>query len=583
MSVLCFNFYTDHVLFCDKLHDTDKLVPEEGLLFKRKACYNPSFVTQLSNVLITNHPNLVAITTQGDVKDSYLHTDFLPRYMRHRAYDLLTTKYYARTKDDGINMSIYTRYGVKGYGVEDMFTDTTGDTDTLNINVITPEGLIAFIGLNRPESSNLIDPKLFDQFIDNVLMTYKNEAVNYYMIMGHSPGVIGKDCKSNVIQTYDNFIESGMLSGNAYELELKQCNPVYSNSAHMGHMNLYIFTIKNPKVLCFSWNTDRIPLCDQPYDDMDIHERRKWFSTKTCYNPTFFNQIRDEIVKHDPDIVTIVNEGDLPEGTFFHYQFLRSQMPNYYLLDNSKASNIGQNLDSMRMSIYVRKDLDLSLVHLNRGYFSSQEEFSCKNRSVAKAMVKYVETGIGVMAFTAIQMPHEYNKVEVNQCLANIQQKLLSSKKISYIFLLGDFNLQNMPNYQDWKLKLPSLADYQNGKYIHPNYQLKPISNKDRGYFRMNSALYKNYKTWHDNIYYKTQDMAMRDIHCVDYKTIMGFPMLQDPSEHLGVIGIYEFTPISFKDELRQNGENTVFDDISYDDINELSDYEPFNDGLEEI
>ena len=40
---LSFNYNTDNLIYCNQLYDNDELQPEEGLLFKRKACYSPNF------------------------------------------------------------------------------------------------------------------------------------------------------------------------------------------------------------------------------------------------------------------------------------------------------------------------------------------------------------------------------------------------------------------------------------------------------------------------------------------------------------------------------------------------------------
>ena len=105
MSILTFNFYIDRVI-CDKIYaDADNnIVPESGIFFKRKACYNPTFFLPLQLYITENNrglPGLVVITTQG--KSGYFHTDFLPNHMPN--YNFLSHEHY---KD--VDMSIYSRY-----------------------------------------------------------------------------------------------------------------------------------------------------------------------------------------------------------------------------------------------------------------------------------------------------------------------------------------------------------------------------------------------------------------------------------------------------------------------------------------
>lgn len=590
MSILTFNFNIDQFL-CDKFYDDfDDEVPESGLIFKRKACYNPTFFTSLKNNILDNQPELVVITTQGEV--GYFHKDFLPEYMAYLkvSYDLLTHKQY---KD--INMSIYIRYDVRHYTVEDDLHQSDGYTHTLVQYINSSFGLFSFIGLSRSDTAPIINSEMLRLLIDDTVTSYETRKLNYFILMAHIPGIEGKSCKGEGIgvldKIYDNFIQYGTLSG-GYNIEETECELVhFDKSDHMGYIGHYKLVQNNPKVLCFSWNTDKIPLCDQKYpNDYELQYRKKMFLKDTkCYNPLFFDEIKEHIIDDNPEIVAINNEGDLESGTFFHYQFLRREMEKlrYNLLNNSKISNIGINNDTMRLSIYVRDDVNVSLTHINRGLFSYNEETTCKTKvytkngkvtvSQAKAMVKYVDSAIGIIAFMSMQIPHEYTPEQTSQCLNNMKNKLLNDK-ISYVFILGDFNFPQVNNNDPESLNkyhsvfLPALEGYQEGNYIAPNYAIKPIHNSERDRFMLSQDKYKS-MSWHNRIYFTTMDITTHELKCLFYKTIIGFPMLLR-GDHLGVMGVYEFEPVNIE----------KFDDNrNFEYEEEFEDEEEFKDDIEGI
>ena len=538
MSILTFNFYIDQVI-CDQIYKENQTgeIPASGIIFKRKACYNPTFITQLSKNILQTNPELVVITTEGE--SGYFHTDFLPDYMYYsKSYNLLSHKQYNQ-----LDMSIYVRND--HYQLLEYKYDTNGYTDSMVQYVRSAYGNIGFIGLNRAEEADLENTA--KTLIDTTINQYKKS--DYYFLMAHIPeNGVGID--EELDHNYVTYGGHGL-----YDLIETSNDIVHYNVSHVGMINHFEFVEKNSKILCFCWNTDKTPLCDRNYGGMDKQHRKRFFSSDECYNPLFFDQIENEIVKYQPDVVAISNEGDLKSGTFFHYQYLPAHMKrlNYYLLDNSKANDIGINQDSLRLSIYARNDLDLALTHINKSLFSYNENYSCgSTKNKAKAIVKYVETAIGIIAFMAVQMPHEYTSVEIDKCLLNMQNKLLN-KKIAYTFILGEFNYSAVSNTDPdslqnaFRLKLPALIDYEEGNYIYPNYNLKPIMGQN---YQLSRNSYHS-MTWHDRIYYKTADTVSHDLVCLLYNTLMGFPILHQ-GNHLGVYGVYEFqkigiNPTSFK------------------------------------
>lgn len=91
-KILTLNFYLDKVQLCDQYYNnkTNQLVPEEGIFFKRKECYNPLFFDHLNTLIKDYQPDILLIATQNESKDSYFHSDFLKKYIKN--YTLLTYK-----------------------------------------------------------------------------------------------------------------------------------------------------------------------------------------------------------------------------------------------------------------------------------------------------------------------------------------------------------------------------------------------------------------------------------------------------------------------------------------------------------
>lgn len=553
MKFLSFNFYTDDILYCDKIYSEDQsMIPEKGLIFKRKSCYNPLFFRNLEFQIKDNNPELIIITTQGDNKDSYLHSDFLKNYFNN-----LKRKYilYAHKQFKKINMSIYIQPRYENYydylGSDEYPLLT--NINSLSISVNSIYGKLTFIGIDRGQTGN-INKQQLDVLVRNAMDAYIDQNVNFYFIMAHLHDI------NNILDDY--YVDCGAHNLNT-EYAITKTNDEYieTNNNHPGLITLYNITKKNPKILCFNWNTDKTPLCDKIYQNsMDKHVRERWYGSDECYNPLFFTTIEENIKLNNPDIVAISSEGDLKKGTFFHSDFLPKKMINYYLLTNDKVNDIGSE-ETMRMSIYVRNDInDISLV--NQSFFKHDySECILSKYSKSKALVKYVKTYAGIIAFTSIQIPDNTSPVKANECLLKFQKDLLNSK-LSYIFLMGDFAYPSIKIegvdarslnidtnlYDDFIYKYEALQYYDEGNYISPNYPLKPITVSMRSNYQLDEIRYEHANqipimSWHDRIYYKVNDLTSHDIVCLTYNNVLGFPILHYNSKHLGVIGIYELLP----------------------------------------
>lgn len=570
-KILCINFYTNNLLFCDEYYTNDENpVPESGMVFKRKECYTPLFYEDLKLQIKTNKPELLIINTHGDNEKSYLHTDFLPNYLN--GYTLLHHHEFK-----SMNMSAYvenTYYYNYEYIKSDQYL-IGNQIETIALYIKSDFGNLAFMGVNRSESLSNLTEDGFEKLIKETLKLYvDNTDVQFYFILSHLKGL--------PYTHYHNFNNSYQLNS-SYNIDQVENTYVETQSDHDMLFTLYEVTAKNKTILCFSWNTDKIPLCDQMYSGaMNVHQRKRFFSDTTCYNPVFFNQIKEEISLYNPFVVALTNEGDLEKGTFFHYEFLPAEMKklNYILLENDKVNHIGDKYDNetMRLSIYVRNDItNVKLEHINRSVFSYNETSSCdkahflrtnnekdKIMSKTKAIAKYVKSPEGIIAFVALQIPEGTTPDNANHCLRKIKKDLLSSGKISHIFLMGDFAYPNkITKYQnefifgelEYEYKYKELETYETGPYVYPNYKLKSLEISQYQNFELNDNRYENNDdlnmTWHDRIYYTSKDMSTTEVTCVKYENVMGFPMLsklnEKSSHHIGILGVYEIQKIDLE------------------------------------
>ena len=193
----------------------------------------------------------------------------------------------------------------------------------------------------------------------------------------------------------------------------------------------------------------------------------------------------------------------------------------------------------------------LSSKYLNFSLFSNNNIATCKVGSiVSKSIVRFINTDYGIFAFMGLQFPHNYNKIQRNECFKTMTQKLLSNNKISYVFIMGDFSAGAHTNIS--LLDKNIIDDYTEAKVlnynelnIQPNYKLKYIGESERANYKLTLNKYQEYG-WHDRIFYKSMGLTSYNINCIYYDNVFGFPMLNvyTNSQHLGVMGVYELNAV---------------------------------------
>lgn len=318
-------------------------------------------------------------------------------------------------------------------------------------------------------------------------------------------------------------------------------------------------------ILCFNWNTDKVALCEKYYKDekgnisKDKIEKSslKLIRGNSCYNPLFFDIIKDKIALHSPEIVVISTENDLSRGTYFHSNFLPENMStiNYKLLVRDKY-------DGLRTSIYVKTtDTSTKSVKLSKSLLFTNNTYDCPkggdgDGDTPLALVLYINTPSGNFVFINIQISNGYSNTDI--CLNNIEDKFIKNKDINYVFLMGDFSNQYiLDKNDDSEVKAKQIRDttlpthYSESDYVNvPTYgqdyiPLHPTATEIYNQVllnRKNTPDYKDsYNFGYDNrIFHRTYNNIAAPLTCIDYETIYGSPMLDNKTYHLGVLGVYE-------------------------------------------
>ena len=328
---------------------------------------------------------------------------------------------------------------------------------------------------------------------------------------------------------------------------------------------------ERPVILCFSWNTDGVSLCDRYYLNDDatrieglVSRRERFKKNINCYNPLFFDTVGETIINATANIVVFSSEGDLASGTYFHSDFLPLAMKNlprpFKLLTRDKYS---AERGTIRLSIYVlANDQQTKVIELNKGFIFNDNTFKClgpRERLEGIALALYIETYFGTFSFITVQLPDNIN-ANVN-CFEAIETKFVRGKNTDYVFLLGDFAETYSNDFQTIKTKrntsplvnLFNTLGYTESNHINePNYVTarKPLTNK---FLDNESNLIYNSRSnpdqvtslgYHNRIFFKKVnplDRHYEALSAVVYTTVYSPPMLKDLySKHLGIMGVYE-------------------------------------------
>lgn len=534
-DILIFNLDAQQRPFCDTFYpDFEVVIPQD------LTCYNPKFFQDVAKQIKLKPPSLCVFSFQNTHKEDLFFTQFLPNYMYYgfpEQYVEIKTqidKYLpGGNQPGGMTLAVYAANELVVNDVK-VEKDVVADFYSQGIYLTTTIGKMIVINIYHIGKQTEYD----QQSIDKLLKYYIEPDTDMYIL--------------NINRVHG--ITFNLLKRHRYyDLEL---NDIRSNFSRIEVIR------KAPKILCFAWNTDRIPLCDQYYGKtktelLNKHRRGRWWASNECYNPLFFEDIKNKILEELPNMVVISTQGDLEKGTFFHHEFLPSEMSNlgYELLTKDKVPN-------MRLSIYIN-------VHYN--LLDLRDNFTCyKKGEDAKTIVKYVETDVGVVGLISVEIPHTYNIVDQGTCMKAIVSQLVTPE-CSYVIVMGDFSIHEPPAFNAEALKRyypeSRIIDkaFNEGDYIVPNYQRKT---KD-----------KTIVSWHNRIYYAVYGLASAEIRVLYYNVVNAFPMVVRGTEefHLGVMGVFEFSPIVLdeKEKAIEQRETEALDGDTSDDWTEYSENEP--------
>ena len=338
----------------------------------------------------------------------------------------------------------------------------------------------------------------------------------------------------------------------------------------------------NKTILCFNWNTSQIPLCESYLDNKTQNriDRPRGTFTKTtpCYNPLFFDEIENEIIRFSStlQILVFLTEGDKEEGTWFHSDFIPNKLanlniqpppgqtgtqniPKFRLLTRDKFAGQPYNkiYTVIRMSIYVPvNNKDTKVIELNKGYLFNDNKLICEATSSidddleyyedASILTLYVQSSMGKIAFVGIQYS-EQNPDPGRVCIKQLENKFINNKGLNHVFLMGDFNnnpgISNGESYEFIKI-----SDQFYDEYREESRPTGYVDFRDKNSEIDYLPSYQNQQEdrigYHDRILNKSITPPTNQIKCIEYKLIKGFPMNNTAPTHFGILGIYEIPGI---------------------------------------
>jgi len=246
------------------------------------------------------------------------------------------------------------------------------------------------------------------------------------------------------------------------------------------------------KIMCFTWNAAGLKMCETS-NEVEAKKARggflNWMGvSKSCVSPNFFEEIRSKILQENPKIVVITTQDEDDSKTYFHSDYLPSQMQgiNYSLFKRDKLDGVGEpasknpykdlktvglsnpSKTAMRVSIYVlselinqmeidEKEISPSFMQ-NKG--QSEERFITDGRTIG-TIASYIKHGNNKFLFISTHIPsgveslnvkdvssyNRYrniviagNRIVFHKIFSEVVDKIPNEYKPNHIFILGDLN-----------------------------------------------------------------------------------------------------------------------------------------------
>lgn len=204
--------------------------------------------------------------------------------------------------------------------------------------------------------------------------------------------------------------------------------------------------------MCFTWNTETIPLCDVD-------------GATTCYPNDYFNQLAGYIRKESPSFVAFAFQEDAKPGSYFHSHYAPEKMKDigYKLLSRPRMMGIGKTtvkglyegrlvVRGLRLSLYAHNAVHSDDIEANIGYYSNNYQYSkggiavyltikkkwtlafinCHLEFDAKSLIKYREAQDYMLRRNAL--------APSNSNFNSIIDELVHKHRPTHVFMMGDFN-----------------------------------------------------------------------------------------------------------------------------------------------
>lgn len=238
------------------------------------------------------------------------------------------------------------------------------------------------------------------------------------------------------------------------------------------------------KILCFTWNTQSVKICESLDDNVISLNRKKsgimsYFQSRygSCTKADFIPELISNMKREDIDIVCFSFQEDAYPGSYFHSDLLKSLLikEGYELVKRSKLMGIGKTslkgimtgdivVRGLRTSIYAKSDLahdmtqyELNLypglkpedecdsythsIYRNKGaicmtlhhpLYKSISFINCHFPFSPKRLLEYSESKDEILM--------QEKLFEQNQFYNDIYRKFILEKNPTYVFWMGDFN-----------------------------------------------------------------------------------------------------------------------------------------------
>ena len=235
--------------------------------------------------------------------------------------------------------------------------------------------------------------------------------------------------------------------------------------------------------MCFTWNTETIPLCDR--DD----------ATK-CEPNDFFNDLSERIVRERPILVAIAFQEDAKPGSYFHSHYAPAKMSEigYRLLTRPRMMGLGKTtvkglisgklvVRGLRLSIYCREDVSEKAYDVSTSYYSNNYQYSKGGLAVYITFVNgikiaFINCHLDFNAASLINYRRNQNYIDRRSALAltnagfnGMIGELIHKHQPTHAFVMGDLNYRINHNAGARELAHMFLENQNDPDFLYTMYR----------------------------------------------------------------------------------------------------------------